>query len=32
MVPTWRVGWLEMPVHGVFVGLGVIAASVVFIL
>lgn len=29
---TWRVGWLEIPVHGVFVGLGVLVASVVFVL
>ena len=32
MVPTWHIGWLELPVHGVFVGLGVLAASVVFVL
>ncbi|MBJ7340660.1 prolipoprotein diacylglyceryl transferase family protein [Mycolicibacterium sp.] len=29
---TWRIGWLEIPVHGVFVGLGVLVASVVFFL
>ena len=32
MVPTWHIGWLALPVHGVFVGLGVVAASVVFVL
>lgn len=29
---TWHIGWFEMPVHGLFVGLGVVAASVVFFL
>jgi phosphatidylglycerol:prolipoprotein diacylglycerol transferase len=28
---TWHIGWLDLPVHGVFVGLGVIAASMVFL-
>ncbi|MCV7423856.1 prolipoprotein diacylglyceryl transferase [Mycobacterium yunnanensis] len=28
----WHVGWFDVPVHGVFVGLGVLAASVVFVL
>ncbi len=31
MIPQWRVGPLVLPVHGVFVGLGVLAATVVFI-
>ncbi|MGE2818245.1 prolipoprotein diacylglyceryl transferase [Mycobacterium heidelbergense] len=31
MVPQWRVGPLALPVHGVFVGLGVLAATVVFV-
>jgi phosphatidylglycerol---prolipoprotein diacylglyceryl transferase len=31
MVPQWRVGSLDLPVHGMFVGLGVLAATVVFI-
>ncbi|BBZ15113.1 prolipoprotein diacylglyceryl transferase [Mycobacterium branderi] len=31
MVPQWRVGPLVVPVHGVFVGLGVLAAGVVFV-
>jgi prolipoprotein diacylglyceryl transferase len=30
MVPAWHVGPLTVPVHGFFVGLGVIAALVVF--
>ncbi|ORB83674.1 diacylglyceryl transferase [Mycobacterium kansasii] len=30
MVPHWRVGPLTLPVHGVFVGLGVLVATVVF--
>ncbi|OBB57798.1 diacylglyceryl transferase [Mycobacterium sp. 852013-51886_SCH5428379] len=32
MVPTWQIGPVEVPVHGVFVGLGVCAAVVVFVL
>jgi phosphatidylglycerol---prolipoprotein diacylglyceryl transferase len=31
VVPQWRIGPLVLPVHGVFVGLGVFAAAVVFI-
>jgi phosphatidylglycerol:prolipoprotein diacylglycerol transferase len=31
MVPQWRIGPLAFPVHGVFVALGVIAATVVFV-
>lgn len=31
MVPQWRVGPLNLPVHGVFVGLGVLAAAGVFL-
>lgn len=31
MVPQWRVGPLVLPVHGVFVALGVLVATVVFI-
>lgn len=31
MVPQWRIGPLVLPVHGVFVGLGVLAAALVFI-
>ena len=31
MSPDWRVGPLVLPVHGVFVGLGVLAATVVFV-
>jgi phosphatidylglycerol:prolipoprotein diacylglycerol transferase len=31
MVPQWRVGPLVLPVHGLFVTLGVMAATVVFI-
>ena len=31
MVPQWRVGPLVLPVHSVFVALGVLAATVVFI-
>lgn len=30
MIPQWRIGPLVLPVHGVFVGLGVLAAAVVF--
>jgi phosphatidylglycerol---prolipoprotein diacylglyceryl transferase len=30
VVPQWRIGPLVLPVHGVFVGLGVLAAAVVF--
>ena len=30
MVPQWRVGPLVLPVHSVFVALGVLAATVVF--
>lgn len=29
---TWRVGWFDVPIHGVFVGLGVAVAGVVFFL
>jgi len=32
MGANWHVGWFDVPVHGVFVGLGVLAASVVFVL
>ena len=31
MVPVWHVGPLAVPVHGVFVALGVLAAMVVFV-
>jgi phosphatidylglycerol:prolipoprotein diacylglycerol transferase len=31
MVPEWHVGPVAVPVHGVFVGLGVFAAMVVFV-
>lgn len=31
MIPQWRIGPLLLPVHGVFVGLGVLAAAVVFV-
>ncbi|MEE6177095.1 prolipoprotein diacylglyceryl transferase [Mycobacterium sp. 050134] len=31
MIPQWRIGPLVLPVHGVFVGLGVLAAAVVFV-
>lgn len=31
MVPQWRVGPMVLPVHGVFVALGVLAATVVFV-
>ena len=31
MVPQWRVGPAVLPVHGVFVALGVLAATVVFV-
>lgn len=31
MVPQWRIGPLAVPVHGVFVGLGVLVATIVFI-
>ncbi len=31
MIPQWRIGPLVLPVHGVFLGLGVLAAAVVFI-
>ncbi|KAA1249145.1 prolipoprotein diacylglyceryl transferase [Mycobacterium simiae] len=30
MVPQWRVGPVVLPVHGVFVGLGVLVAALVF--
>lgn len=30
MIPQWRIGPLVLPVHGVFVGLGVLVAAVVF--
>ncbi|CAN5155232.1 prolipoprotein diacylglyceryl transferase [soil metagenome] len=30
MAPQWQVGWLSVPVHGLFVALGVFAATVVF--
>lgn len=32
MGATWQLGWVPVPVHGVFVGLGVLVASVVFFL
>lgn len=31
MVPQWRIGPLALPVHGVFVGLGVLVATIVFL-
>ncbi len=31
MIPQWRIGPLVLPVHGVFVGLGVLAAAIVFL-
>ncbi len=31
MIPQWRIGPLVLPVHGVFVALGVLAASIVFV-
>jgi phosphatidylglycerol:prolipoprotein diacylglycerol transferase len=31
MVPQWRVGPVVLPIHGVFVALGVLAATVVFV-
>ncbi|OBG80576.1 prolipoprotein diacylglyceryl transferase [Mycobacterium sp. E3305] len=31
MVPHWRIGSVMLPMHGVFVALGVLAAAVVFI-
>ena len=30
MVPQWRIGPLVLPVHGMFVGLGVLVATIVF--
>ena len=30
MVPEWHLGLISVPVHGLFVGLGVLAAMIVF--
>lgn len=32
MLPQWRIGPLALPVHSVFVGIGVLAAMVVFVI
>ena len=31
MIPQWQIGPVQVPVHGLFVGLGVLAAVIVFV-
>ena len=31
MIPQWQIGPATVPVHGLFVGLGVLAAVIVFV-
>ena len=31
MIPQWQIGPVQVPEHGLFVGLGVLAAVIVFV-